>query len=149
MKKLLLITLMLTTSLTWANDIYLICNVSGGSNSTHGRENFKPAQVSVEITNLPNFFSILIDGVDDYIASASTKKRANYESSNLSDSNRFSIIGTTTFPSSVTIKSLTTNINIHRVSGVLSVSTSSVFHSGNFINTSYSGTCNKASGKKF
>jgi hypothetical protein len=148
MKKLLLAPLMFTTSLTWANDIYLICNVSGGFNSNFGRENFRPGQVSVEITNLPNFFSILIDGVDDYIASASTGQRANYQSSNLSDSNKFSIVATA-YPPSGNIKSQTTNININRVSGILSVSTSTKFHNGNFIDSSYSGTCNKASVKKF
>ena len=148
MKKILVTALLFMASHSFANDIYLSCSVSGGSNSNFGRETFRPGQVSVEITSLPSFLAIVIDGVDDYIASASTGIRANYQSVNMSDSNKFSIIGTSN-PTTGTVKSQVTTININRVSGFLSVSTSSRFHSGNFIDSSYSGTCNKSSGKKF
>jgi|GEM_PF-2702885 len=148
MKKILIITLLFMASHSLANDIYLTCNVSGGSNSNLGRENFRLGQVSVEITNLSNFFAIVIDGVDDYIASASTGNRANYKSTNFSDANKFDIIGTS-YPPSGNIKSQATTININRVSGILSVSISTRFHDGNFIDSSYSGTCNKSSGRKF
>jgi len=148
MKKLIFIVLICITSSVFANDTYLSCNVSGSSQSLYGSENFRPAQVTVEITTYPNSLFIIIDGPDEYIASASTSKRSNYQYSNLSDANKFQLTGST-YPTSGNIKSQVISININRISGLISVSNVTDFHSGNTIRSSYSGACSKVSSKKF
>jgi hypothetical protein len=148
MKKIFLLAFLISPY-SLASEINLNCNVSGGSVSTFGKEIFRPANVNVEITAIQKSLTIIVDGEDSYVASASTHKRPNYEFMNLSDSNKFSITGTTNFPPSGSIKTQTITININRLSGLISVNTATDFYSGNFINSSYSGTCLKATTKKF
>ena len=148
MKNIIFVIFLCISSIADASETYLACNVNGSSQSNYGRENFRPSQVTVEITNYSNFLSIIIDGEDNYIASATTGKMQNYQASNLSDANKFQLTGTR-IPTSGSIKSQTVNININRISGLITVSTQTDFNNGNFIHSSYSGTCNKVANKKF
>jgi len=148
MNKFLLLFL-LGTSSAYANTTFLDCNVRGTLSSSFENRNLRDSRVTVEINDDGRgYLSIIIEGEDDYVASAGTMKHSKRQSTNFSSDSKYDLT-TTHYPDGGTIKSFTNRITINRLSGHLSVSKSSEFRNGTFINSSYSGSCNKVTGKKF
>lgn len=148
MKKFLLL-FCLATSSVHANTTFLDCNVRGTISSSFENKNLRDSRVTVEINDDgKRFLSIIIDGEDDYIASASTMKDSNRYVTNLSTDSKYDLTNINN-NSRGNIISSTNRISINRLSGHLTVSKSIDFKNNIFINTSYSGNCSKATGKKF
>lgn len=151
MNKFLLLFLLLGTTGVYANTTFLDCNVRGTVLSTYENKNLRESRVTVEIYDGgKGFLSIIIDGEDDYIASASSSsiKDQNRQSTNLSTDSKYELT-TVNSRQRGDILSTTNRIVINRLSGHLTVSVLTDFKNNVFINTSYSGNCNKVKGKKF
>ena len=151
MNKFLLFFLLLGTSGVYANTIFLDCNVRGTVLSSYENKNLRESRVTVEIyDDGKNFLSIVIDGEDDYIASASSTsiKDQNRRSTNLSTDSKYDLTTVNSSPRG-DILSSTNRILINRLSGHLTVSVLTEFKNNVFFNRSYSGSCKKVTGKKF
>jgi len=150
MKKLFFIFILITSSSVFANTTYLSCSVSGSLQTNNQRETLKPSQISVKITqHSQKSLVIIIDGDDDYIASASTTPAIpSSKVVNLTDENKFHLMESSDL-SHRTIKFTSTNISINRVTGLINVSKQFSHKNGADYNYSYSGMCNKVTGKKF
>jgi len=135
---------------SYASETILACNVSGRYLSTFEDRALPSAQVTVEINSSKESLVIIVEGGDDYIASAGTINNQRTKLlSNYSDSNKYDITSIF-YPSSGNIRSITTKININRLTGQLSVSSRSDFHNNSvFVERSFSGLCNKSTNRKF
>ena len=140
--------LLTTSSFVFANTTHLSCNVSGSTQINLEKEIHKPSQITVTIMQHPKSLIIIIDGVDNYLASASTAPLPNSEITNLSDETKFYLMNSRNINSGP-IKLASTSININRITGLISVSKQFSHRSGSESNSSYSGMCSKVSGKKF
>jgi hypothetical protein len=149
MNKVLLLILLLGTSSAYANTTYLDCNVRGTLSSSFENKNLRESRVTVEIYDSgKEFLSIIIDGEDDYIASAGTMSYPNIQFMNLSNNSKYDLTTVNSRPRG-NILSSTYKISINRLSGHLSVSKATDFKNNIFVNISYSGSCKKVTGKKF
>lgn len=144
----LFLLLLLTASNLWASTTFLDCNVKGSILSSFENKNLRESRVTVEIQEEKAFLSIIVEGEDDYIASASTVKHPIGHVINLSTDSKYDLTSTW-YPESGKIKSSTNKILINRLSGHLSVSKALEFRDGVAFYTSYSGNCSKVTGKKF
>ena len=140
--------LLTTSSFVFANTTHLSCNVSGSTQINLEKEIHKPSQITVTIMQHPKSLIIIIDGDDNYLASASTAPLPNSEITNLSDETKFYLMNSRNINSGP-IKLASTSININRITGLISVSKQFSHRSGSESNSSYSGMCSKVSGKKF
>jgi len=140
--------LLTTSSFVFANTTHLSCNVSGSTQINLEKEIHKPSQITVTIMQHPKSLIIIIDGDDNYLASASTAPLPNSEITNLSDESKFYLINSRNINSGP-IKLASTTININRITGLISVSKQFSHRSGSESNSSYSGMFSKVSGKKF
>ncbi len=140
--------LLTTSSFVFANTTHLSCNVSGSTQINLEKEIHKPSQITVTIMQHPKSLIIIIDGDDNYLASASTAPLPNSEITNLSDETKFYLMNSRNINSGP-IKLASTSININRITGLISVSKQFSHRSGAESNSSYSGMCSKVSGKKF
>jgi hypothetical protein len=148
MNKFILLFL-LGASNVYANTTFLDCNVRGSILSSFESKNLRESRVTVEIyDDGKSFLSIIIDGEDDYIASASTMKDSNRHITNMSTNSKYDLTNINNRQRG-NILSSTDKISINRLSGHLTVSRSVDFKNNIFHNTSYSGSCNKVTGKKF
>jgi hypothetical protein len=149
MRKLILFVFTLTTSsFVCANTTHLSCNVSGSTQINLEKEIHKPSQITVAITQHPKSLIIIIDGDDNYLASASTSPLPNSEIVNLSDETKFYLMNSRNINSGP-IKFVSTTININRITGLITVSKQFSHRNGSESNSSYSGMCSRVSGKKF
>jgi hypothetical protein len=139
----------LGASSAYANTTYLDCNVRGKVESSYESRNLRDSRVTVEIFVAgKNYMSIIISGEDDYMASVSTMKEPNRHVTNFSTDSKYDITNVDNRQRGKILSS-TDKITINRLSGHLSVSRLTDFTNNNFINTSYTGNCNKVTGKKF
>ncbi len=136
------------SSICYAETIFLVCNVNGMVNSTYDSERLPNSNVSVEITKYPSHLSIIISGKDDYLQSVSSVKRPGNEVIDLTDQNIFNMTNIREI-SSGSIRQMTTQIEINRVTGIIAVRSEAIFRSGTFRNINYSGSCQRQQGRKF
>jgi hypothetical protein len=149
MNKVLLLFLLLGTSSVYANTTFLDCNVRGTLSSSFENKNLRDSRVTVDIhDDGRGYLLIIIEGEDDYIASAGTMKYPNIQFMNLSNDSKYDLTTVNSRPRE-NIVSTTHKISINRHSGHLSVSKATDFKNNIFVNISYSGSCKKVTGKKF